>query len=156
MTSPASVQAQIAIAAAPDTVYRLVTDLQTLATLSEEAHAMEWTKGDAARPGAVFKGHNRNGSRSWTTTCTVTHAEPGREFAFDVKSSVVPVARWRYGIEATDTGCTVTEQTWDRRPGWFKKIAGKATGVADRDGANAEHIRLTLQRLKERAENGGS
>lgn len=113
---------------------------------------MEWQKGNSASPGSVFKGHNRNGAKSWSTTCTVTDAEPGKAFAFDVKSLVFPVAHWRYDIAASDGGCTVTESTWDRRAGWFKKIAGLATGVSDRDGANAEHIRLTLQRLKERAE----
>ena len=43
-------------------------------------------------------------------------------FAFDVKSVVVPVAHWRYDIEPADGGCRVTEQTWDRRPGWFRKF----------------------------------
>jgi hypothetical protein len=113
---------------------------------------MQWTKGAAAAPGAVFKGENRNGSKSWTTTCTVTDAVPGATFAFDVKSAVFPVAHWRYDISPADGGCTVTESTWDRRAGWFKKLAGMATGISDRDAANAEHIKLTLQRLKERAE----
>ena len=44
------------------------------------------------------------------------------------------------------------EGTWDRRPGWFVKPGGLATGVTDRDTANAEHIKLTLQRLKETVE----
>ncbi|OBI84610.1 SRPBCC family protein [Mycobacterium sp. E740] len=153
-SGPASAQAEVTIAADADaeTVYRLITDLPTLASLAEEAHAMEWRKGDAARTGAVFRGHNRNGSRSWSTTCTVTAAEPGRTFAFDVRSAVIPVAHWRYDIAATDGGCTVTESTWDRRPGWFRVPAGWVTGVKDRDTANAEHIRRTLQRLKEKAE----
>ncbi|MDV3123765.1 SRPBCC family protein [Mycobacterium sp. 21AC1] len=149
---PAPVKDSVFIAADPATVYALITDLPTLATLAEEAQAMQWQKGNAAAAGAVFKGHNRSGSKSWTTTCTVTDAEPGRAFAFDVKSLVFPVAHWRYDIAETDGGCTVTESTWDRRAGWFKAIAGRATGVCDRDGANAEHIKLTLQRLKERAE----
>ncbi|WP_304109406.1 SRPBCC family protein [Mycolicibacterium bacteremicum] len=150
MTAP--VHASVTIAAEPAAVYALITDLPTLASLAEEAHAMSWTKGSAAAPGAVFKGQNRNGSKSWSTTCTVTTAEPGRAFAFDVKSAVFPVAHWRYDIVPAEGGCTVTESTWDRRAGWFKKVAGLATGVSDRDTANAEHIRLTLQRLKERAE----
>lgn len=150
MTAPIS--ASVTVAADPAAVYALITDLPTLAALAEEAHAMEWQKGSAAAPGAVFKGHNRNGSRSWSTTCTVTDAEPGKSFAFDVKSLVFPVAHWRYEITPAEDGCTVTESTWDRRAGWFKAIAGKATGVSDRDGANAGHIKVTLQRLKERAE----
>lgn len=149
---PASAEASTDIAADPARIYALITDLSTLSELAEEAHEMEWHKGDRVAPGAVFKGHNRQGSKKWTTTCTVTDADPGRTFAFDVKSLVIPVAHWRYDITATDGGCTVTERTWDKRPGWFRKPAGIATGVRDRDSANAEHIRLTLQRLKQRAE----
>lgn len=144
--------AEVTISAAPDAVYQLITDLSTLAELASETTAMSWQKGDAARPGAVFKGSNRNGSRTWTTTCTVTEAVPGRAFAFDVRSLVIPVAHWRYEIVPDDGGCRVVESTWDQRPGWFRKIAGYATGVPDRDAANNEHIRATLARLKERAE----
>ena len=151
MSEP-SAQASVTISASCADVYALITDLPTMAELAEEADSMEWHSGDAARPGAVFKGHNSNGGKSWTTKCTVTHAEPGRLFAFDVKSAIVPVAHWRYDIEAVDGGCRVTEQTWDRRPGWFRKPAGFATGVSDRTGANTKHIELTLQRLKAKAE----
>ncbi len=148
------VTASVRIDARPDVVYGLITDLPTLASLAEEAVAMEWRKGDAVRPGAVFVGHNENGGRRWTTKCTVTDAEPGRVFAFDVRHTVVPIARWQYDLVPADGGCRVTESTWDRRPGWFRKLAGKATGVPDRAAANTEHIQLTLLRLKQRAEAG--
>jgi hypothetical protein len=152
-SSPASAQAEVTIDADPDTIYRLITDLPTLASLAEEAYAMEWRKGTAAQPGAVFRGQNRNGSRTWATTCTVTAADPGRVFAFDVRSAVIPVAHWRYEITSAGAGKSrVTESTWDRRPGWFRVPAGWATGVKDRDTANTENIRRTLQRLKEKAE----
>ncbi|MGO8771871.1 SRPBCC family protein [Mycobacterium sp.] len=153
MTDP-DVAATVEIDARPDVVYGLITDLPTLASLAEEAVAMEWRKGDAVRPGAVFTGHNENGGRRWKTKCTVTDADPGRRFGFEVRHTVVPIARWQYDIEDADGGCRVTESTWDRRPGWFRKVAGKSTGVADRPAANAEHIRLTLERLKQRAEAG--
>jgi hypothetical protein len=144
----------VAIDARPDVVYGLITDLSTLASLAEEAVSMQLCKGDTVAPGAVFTGNNESGSRSWTTKCTVTDADPGRRFAFDVRHTIVPVARWQYDIVATDGGCEVTESTWDRRPGWFRKLAGKATGVHDRVAANTHHIQLTLQRLKQRAETG--
>lgn len=149
---PASVTASVDIAATPDAVYALLTDLPTLATLAEEAHTMQWHHCTSATPGSVFKGYNRNGSKTWTTKCTVTDAQPGQTFAFDVTSLMLPIAHWRYDITSTSGGCQVIESTWDHRPGWFKKVAGLATGVSDRDTANAEHIRLTLQRLKARAE----
>jgi hypothetical protein len=57
-------------------------------------------------------------------------------------------------LQGAGGGCRGTEGTWDRRHGWFRKLAGKATGVGDRVAANTEHIRVTLQRLKQRAEAG--
>lgn len=155
-TDPASAQSDITIDADPATVYDLITDLSSLASLAEEATAMRWRKGDAARPGAVFRGRNRHGIHRWSTTCTVTDAEPGQVFAFDVHYVGLPIARWRYDIapqnDIAGSGCRVTERTWDRRPGWFTKTAWIGTGVRDRDSANAEHIKRTLQRLKEKAE----
>ena len=149
---PASAQAEVTINADPVRVYELITDLSALASCAEEARAMEWRKGAAAVRGAVFKGHNRNGIYRWSTTCTVTDAEPGQRFAFDVRYFGLPIARWRYDIAGGDGGCRVTERTWDRRPAWFTKTAWIGTGVRDRDSANAKHIALTLQRLKDKAE----
>lgn len=150
-----SASATVDIDASPEVVYGLVTDLETLASLAEETEAMEWRKGSAVAPGAVFVGRNKNGSKRWTTKCTITDAQPGRTFAFDVRYAILPVSRWQYDIVATDGGCRVTESTWDRRPGWFQKVAPVATGVSDRTSANAEHIAATLRRLKERAEKSG-
>lgn len=149
------VSATVQIDAAPDVVYSLITDLPTLAVLAEEAVAMQWCKGDGARRGAVFAGRNENGSKRWNTKCTVTDAEPGRLFAFQVRHTVFPISRWQYDIVAADGGgCRVTESAWDRRPGWFRKLSGKATGVPDRVATNTKNIELTLQRLKQRAEAG--
>jgi len=153
-SAPPCAKASVTISAAPEVVYALITDLPSFASIAAETHAMDWHKGDCVAPGNVFKGHNRSGSKKWTTTCTVTDAEPGRVFAFDVKSLVVPVAHWRYDIEPIDGGCQVTEQTWDKRPGWFRTPAGIATGVKDRPTANGKNIEVTLQRLKEKAEAG--
>jgi Polyketide cyclase / dehydrase and lipid transport len=148
-----SASATVEVAAAPEVVYRLVSDLSSLAELAEETSALRWRKGaSAAAPGAVFKGTNRIGWRRWSTTCTVTDADPGRRFAFDVTHTVVPVARWQYDIAPTDGGCTVTESTWDRRPKWFEVLSRPATGVSDRVTVNTSNIQATLQRLKARAE----
>ena len=65
------VSATVQIDARPDVVYGLITDLPTLASLAEEAVAMEWRKGDAVRQGAVFAGHNQNGSKHWSTQCSL-------------------------------------------------------------------------------------
>jgi len=150
--SEPSATVTVDVAADPDAVYALITDLDTMTQLAEETATMRWCTGSSAKVGAVFKGTNRNGWRRWTTSCTVTDAEPGRRFAFEVRHTVVPISRWQYDIEASEAGCRVTESTWDRRPGWFKRPAGLFTGVMNRAGANAAHIEATLQRLKARAE----
>ena len=151
MTAP-SASASVEIAADPAAVYAIITDLGTYADITEETHSMVWKKGTSATPGAVFRGKNKNGWRSWSTNCTVTDAD-GSRFAFEVTSHPsIPVARWQYDVVASATGCTVTESTWDKRPGWFKKPAELATGVTNRAEANTAHIKATLDRLKTRAE----
>ena len=142
----------VEISAPPTAVYALITDLGVLAELAEEAAVMRWQRGGVAAPGAVFKGTNHNGWRHWTTKCTVTDADPGHRFAFDVSHTGVPIARWQYEIAAADGGCRVIESTWDRRPWWYKAPAGFVTGTPNRQKLNTEHIRATLQRLKARAE----
>ncbi len=145
-------RASIEIAAPPEAVYALVSDLDVLAELAEETATMRWAAGDGAAVGAVFRGANRNGWRRWTTSCTVTAAEAGSHFAFDVSHTRVPVARWSYDIRPRGRGCVVTESTQDHRPRWFAALSRVATGVADRGRANQAHIEATLQRLKARAE----
>lgn len=148
----ATVTADITIAATPDTVYALITDLAVLAELAEETTAMHWVRGGSAQPGAVFKGTNRNGRHRWTTTCTVSEAAAGRAFSWAVTTGPVRIARWRYAIEAGTGDCRVTESMWDDRPWWLRRIAVLLTGTSDRESVNADHMRVTLQRLKARAE----
>ncbi|WP_232678256.1 SRPBCC family protein [Nocardioides sp. R-C-SC26] len=140
----------IEIAASPDDVYRLLTDLDRFASVTEETTTMRWTGGaTGAAPGASFSGANRNGWRRWSTASIVTDADAGRRFAFEVTAPAgITVARWQYDLEPTATGCRVTESTWDRRPAWFVKPAGMITGVSDRTSGNAANIEATLTRLK--------
>lgn len=147
-----SASATVQINATPEEVYGLITDLPTLASVAEEAVSMDLRKGSAIAKGAVFVGHNENRGKRWSTRCTVTDAEPGRTFAFDVRAIAIPVARWQYDIVPDGEGCLVTESTWDLRPGWFRQIAGMATGVSDRAAHNAKNIELTLKHLKQWAE----
>ena len=147
---PASVEASVDIAADPAAVYALITDLPTLATLGRGGRRDEVAQGRRGGPGAVFKGRNSNGVRKWTTTCTVTDAEPGRAFAFDVKTfGVVPVAHWRYDIARRLTAAAASPSgpgTAD--PAGSASRPGSPPGCTTATGANAEHIKLTLQRLK--------
>src|SRR3954465_13932129 len=91
----------VEVAAAPEAVYALITDLSVMTDLAEETAVLRWKKGGGAAPGAVFRGTNRHGWRRGTTSCTVTDADAGRRFAFNVSHTVFPVSRWQYDIEPT-------------------------------------------------------
>ena len=140
--------------AAPDRVWALVSDLPAMGELSDENVGGRWV-GGATGPavGARFKGRNRNGARRWSTSVKVTRCEPGRHFAFAVSYLGIPVSEWSYDLQPTPSGCRVTEGWTDRRPGWFKKPGGIATGVPDRGEATVgTAIEHTLAAVKQKAE----
>jgi hypothetical protein len=125
-----------------------------LGGVAEEVFRVRWLGGvTEAAVGARFRGVNRNGWRRWVTTCRITAAEPGQRFAYEVRTPfMVPIARWQYDIQPAGDGCTVTESSWLRVPGWFVPIAIWITGEPDRAGVNKDNIATTLLRLKDHLE----
>lgn len=146
------------IKAPPEAIYAMVADLTRMGEWSPECERVEWTKG-ATGPavGATFRGHNRNGWHRWSSTGEIVVADPGREFAFEVRAIFdLPVARWSYTFEPSGDGATVRESTIDRR-GWFIRTAGRlATGVADRAERNRQTMTATLESLASAAEKNDS
>jgi ligand-binding SRPBCC domain-containing protein len=122
MTYPTA--ASLDIAAPPEKVWALVSDLPRMGEWSPENAGGKWVKG-ATGPalGAVFNGNNMNGIRRWSTTVTVIGCEPGALFEFAVTSGPLEVATWRYEMEETDSGCRVTESWVDQRKKWFATLA---------------------------------
>src|SRR5580700_2069302 len=149
-----TVEVTTTIAAPPHAVYALVADLTRMGEWSPETTAVTWLGGaDEPRPGARFRGANRNGLRRWSTICTVVAADPGRELAWESSLFGRPVAQWRYAFEPDGSGGTkVTETTEDQRGAVFRALGGVASGVSDRKTHNAESMRVTLERLKSAAE----
>src|SRR5690348_3541744 len=101
----------IDVVAPASVVYDLVTDVPAIGERSPECYRAEWLDGATGpAPGARFRGSNKIGPIRWTTTCTVTTADPEREFAFNVIGGNGRVqTQWQYRIEPTDTGCRLTE-----------------------------------------------
>jgi uncharacterized protein YndB with AHSA1/START domain len=137
-----------AIAAPAERVFALLTDLSRMGEWSPENVGGRWIKG-ATGPalGARFRGRNRNGWRSWSTTCVVTGFEAPTRFAFEVQAGPASVSSWEYQITPTPAGCTVTETWTDRRNPIFAKFAGLVTGVADRPSFTMTSMETTLERL---------
>ena len=67
----------IDIAAEPEAVYALISDLPRMGSWSPECTGVSW-RGDlrGAVPGARFIGHNRSGWVRWSTFGEVVAAEP--------------------------------------------------------------------------------
>ncbi|HSJ91070.1 MAG TPA: SRPBCC family protein [Ilumatobacter sp.] len=141
------------VAASADVVWEMVSDLPRMGEWSPENEGGAWIKGATGpAPGAAFRGSNRHGGKSWKSIATVVDAYPGRRFSFRVKALGLPVALWAYDITPTESGCVVTESWTDLRPGFFKPIAAKATGVSDRTAHNRVTMEQTLANLAAAAE----
>jgi hypothetical protein len=122
---------------------------------SPETSSCRWV-GDATGPvvGARFRGSNRRGPLLWTTTCTVTAAEPARRFAFSVAYAGVPISDWSYTFAADGEGCTVVESWTDRRGKLLQVTSMPVMGVVDRGAHNRRGMVVTLAALKRAAEAG--
>jgi uncharacterized protein YndB with AHSA1/START domain len=141
------------IAAAPGVLFDLVSDVTRMGEWSPETASCRWV-GDvtAAEVGARFRGTNRRGPLLWTTTCTVTAADPGRRFAFAVSWAGVRISDWAYTFTPDGTGCEVVEAWSDRRPAFMRVASMPVMGVVDRGAHNRRGMETTLAALQRTAE----
>ena len=149
MTYPTSVYRDIA--APPEKVWNLVADMPRMGEWSPENQGGSWVKGSTGPAlGAVFKGHNKNGLRRWSSICTVVVCQPGTAFEFAVTAGPLGVANWRYEFEEIETGCRVTESWRDNRKPWFAFVART---MGDHSAAHAEQeMAATLANVAAAAE----
>lgn len=97
------------IAAPPEAVWDLVTDVTRYGEWSPECTGGEWVDGPRGA-GSVFRGHNRLGPFRWTTTCTVEEWDPPTSFGYVARFALLRAAtRWRFRIEPVPEGCRVTQ-----------------------------------------------
>ena len=151
MNSPVTVSRPIA--APPERVWELVSDLPRMGDWSPENTGGTWMKG-ATGPavGARFKGTNAQGKRQWKTDVKITACEPSTAFAFDVSAAGLPVATWSYAIEPAASGCVVTETWTDNRGLIARTIGGLVSGVSDRATHNRSGMEATLAALADAVE----
>ncbi|MEI7592597.1 MAG: SRPBCC family protein [Actinomycetes bacterium] len=141
------------IAASPETVWALVSDLRRMAELSPENTGGTWIKGSTGPAlGARFKGTNAQGSRTWSTHAMVTSCEPGVSFAFRVSALGFAIARWAYDIVPSESGCVVTETWLDDRGRTMRVVGRMVSGIGDRSVHAKQEIERTLEKLAATAE----
>jgi uncharacterized protein YndB with AHSA1/START domain len=141
---------KVHMAAPPERVWALVSDVTQIGKFSPETFEAEWLDG-ATGPavGARFRGHVKRNGRGpvYWTTCTVTACEPGRAFAFGVGPTGKALNTWRYDLAAAGDGTDVTEAfllspTVGLRVYWA--LLGWARGRTNDNG-----MRTTLERIKD-------
>ena len=152
---PADVAERITVGVPPAGAYQAISDLRRMARWSPECFAMlVWSRRNGVP--ARFVGFNRRGPLVWFTTCQVVAAQAGEEFAFDVTTFGMPVARWSYRLEPVAGGTEITESWRDQRGRGAHLLGRVFTGKVanNRAEANREGMRTTLARLKRELEAG--
>jgi len=169
MTREMTVAGSIWIDVTPEAAYDAVSDVTQMGRWSPENLGARIARLDAdakaAYVGMHFVGSNKRGPARWQTRCTVTAAERGRRFAFDVdRYGLAPVllpvsvASWAYDFEAEDGGTLVTETWRDGRALWpdftVRVFDPFATGRASFAEFQRGNIGRTLKNLKRELEHG--
>lgn len=146
MTYPVSVTRDIA--ASPEKVWALVTDLPRMGEWSPENQGGTWAKG-ATGPavGVRFNGKNKNGKKAWSTSVLVNACDAPKKFSFGLMLLRQNWCDWIYEIEPTATGCRVTHSWDDHRAGWQDFLGRVVSGVSDRATHNRANMEKTLENL---------
>ncbi|GAA3971013.1 SRPBCC family protein [Thermobifida alba] len=116
-TSPLfDLSARILVAAPPDQVYAVVSDLPRSGEWSPECRGGEWVSGEPGAVGAVFRGENCRPEDVvgwaplvrgvWHTEARVVAAEPGRTFRWMMLShaGADQESIWGFDIEPDEKG----------------------------------------------------
>ena len=136
------------IAASPEAVFAAITDVTRMGQWSPETQNAEWNEGhNGPALGAMFTGHNQFGENEWSTEAKIVGLVANERFVFDCMVGDFVFATWSYAIEATDSGCRVTESWQDHRPDEVKEMSLAISGVEDRVVHNRATIEVTLAAL---------
>lgn len=152
--SPRHHQESVVVAATPEALYDLVSDVTRTGEWSPICQECWWD--DDAVPGAVgswFTGRNVTPTRTWETRSQVVVASRGREFAWLVGEGYV---RWGFELQPVQVGTRLTE-TWDFLPAglaMFEQRYGDdaPAQVEERTRAALSGIPETLRAIREIAE----
>ena len=136
------------ISATPQEVWEIISDLESMGTLSPENSGGRGGKGvTGVEKGAIFRGKNKNGFRQWSTKVLITECEPPKKLSFSLRVGGKDWCEWSYQIDAVEDGCVVTESWTDMRTKLQEKIGWLVSGVSDRASHNLKNMEATLENL---------
>lgn len=93
----------VEIAAAPERVWELVSDINLPAQFQNEFKRAEWvTEGPAL--GAEFTGYNERKGFEWDTSSWIVEYEPMKTFGWAVSDPENPGATWTFRLSGTADG----------------------------------------------------
>jgi len=93
------------IAADPECVWDMISDVTRMGQWSPECYKARWLTSRRGK-GALFLGLNKDRGLRWPSPAMVTESERGKVFAFRAASGVL----WRYRLTAEDEGCLLVEE----------------------------------------------
>ena len=163
ITALPGVTVEVDIAASPERVWDLVSDINISARFSNEFQGAEWVDSDGPREGASFIGHNKRTdvNREWDTTSWVVACDPPLVFAWNVNDRDEPSAQWRFELEKIPGGTrlrqrlvigpslSATGHAMKDNPDQAEQI------LASRQEQHRGNMALNLNGIKETAEKGG-
>ena len=140
------------IAAQPDVLWRMVSDIRNMGRWSPETFSTRWLRAATGPvPGARFRGWNKWHMFFWATNSVIEVAEPGREFAFSTVVWGKKRTRWAYMFEPLSDGTRVTETRTVFSNTWFRAFVQRWFMPGHKESF-ADGMATTLQRLKQAAE----
>ncbi|MDA0264834.1 MAG: SRPBCC family protein [Chloroflexi bacterium] len=103
---------EIDIAAPPERVWDLASDINISARFSNEFRGADWIDADGPEEGASFIGRNdrRDVDRQWETTSWVVACDPPHVFAWHVNDRERPSAQWRFELERLPGGTRLRQR----------------------------------------------
>ena len=151
MANKTLIEGSVEIAASPEEVWALVSDLRRMPEWSPQVRR-QFVLGRVVKEGTRTLNINGQGKLRWPTTAKVVTFEPNKRLAFKI---VENRSVWAYDLEPTESGTRLTEsRTTPNGTSKFSDFSvDKALGGAETFEASlSTGISSTLERIKAAAE----
>lgn len=146
MPQPLPISASVVVAAPPETVWSVVSDVTRMPEWSPELRKLFVLGRREPGVGMLLLGINRRKYVAWPTTSKVVRFEPGRAVAWKTRESG---ATWTYELEPVEGGTRLTGRRDLPKFAVATALMGPVIGGAEgHDRELADGMRATLERIK--------